>query len=84
MNSMLEFGITQAASLQHAVTIRNLMDFGHAYMSTMRLAEDPTDFSSFVRAGVVHLPSTAGLGIEVDESHVRRLAVDSFILRPQR
>ncbi|WP_243700954.1 enolase C-terminal domain-like protein [Paralcaligenes ureilyticus] len=84
MNSMLEFGITQAASLQHAVTIRNLVDFGHAYMSTLRLAEDPTDFSSFVRDGVVHLPSTAGLGIQVDESHVRRLAVDSFILGAQR
>lgn len=84
MNSMLEFGITQAASLQHAVTIKNLVDFGHAYMSTLRLAEDPTDFSSFVRGGVVHFPSGAGLGVQVDESHVRRLAVNSFFLGVQR
>jgi muconate cycloisomerase len=84
MNSMLEFGITQAASLQHAVTIRNLVDFGHAYMSTLRLAEDPTDFSTFVRGGVVHFPNTAGLGIQVDEFHVRRLAVDSFVLGAKR
>jgi muconate cycloisomerase len=78
MNSMLEFGITQAASLQHAVTIGNLVDAGHAFMSTLRMTEDPTDFSSFVRDGVVHLPDAAGLGVQVDESHVHRLAVDSF------
>ncbi len=80
MNSMLEFGITQAASLQHAVTLGNLIDVGHAFMSTLRLAEDPTDFSSFVREGVVHLPSDAGLGVQVDESHVRCMAVASFNL----
>lgn len=80
MNSMLEFGITQAASLQHAVTISNLVEAGHAFMSTMRLAEDPTDFSSFVRAGTVHLPSAPGLGIQVDETHVRRMATNSLLL----
>lgn len=80
MNSMIEFGITQAASLQHAATIANLIDVGHAYMSTLRLAEDPTDFSTFVRDGIVHVPTGAGLGVQVDEAHVRRLAVDSFCL----
>lgn len=84
MNSMLEFGITQAASLQHAVTIGNLVDFGHAYMSTLRLAEDPTDFSSLVRSGVVHLPQEPGLGVRVDVDHVRRLTVHTFTLRAPR
>jgi len=83
MNSNLEFGVTQAASLQHAVTVRNLLDVGHAFMSTLRLAEDPTNFSSFVHDGVVHLPSSAGLGVQVDESHVRRMAVSSFCLGAQ-
>ncbi|MFN3352853.1 MAG: enolase C-terminal domain-like protein [Brevundimonas sp.] len=77
MNSMLEFGITQAASLHHAATVRNLVDVGHAYMSTLRLAEDPTDFESFVRQGRVELPTGPGLGIQVDEEHVRRLSVAS-------
>ncbi|MEM5389769.1 enolase C-terminal domain-like protein [Paraburkholderia phymatum] len=81
MNSMIEFGITQAASLQHAVTIGNLVDAGHAFMSTLRLAEDPTDFSARVHKGVVHLPERAGLGVEVDESHVRRMSVSGFDLR---
>lgn len=75
MNSMLEFGVTQAASLQHAATLSNLIDVGHAFMSTMRLAEDPTDFSSFVRNGTVHFPNRDGLGVQVDEAHVRRMAV---------
>jgi muconate cycloisomerase len=75
MNSMLEFGITQAASLQHAATMSNLFDAGHAYMSTLRLAEDPTDFSSLVSRGRVAVPNSVGLGIDVDEAHVRRLAV---------
>jgi muconate cycloisomerase len=84
MNSMLEFGVTQSASLQHAVTIKHLVDIGHAFMSPLRLAEDPTDFRSFLRDGVVHLPIGAGLGVQVNEAHVRRMAVDSFRLGAQR
>lgn len=84
MNSMLEFGVTQAASLQHAVTISNLVDVGHAFMSPLRLADDPTDFTSFVRGGVVHLPSGIGMGVQVDEARVRRMAVDSFHLKAER
>ncbi|TPL02146.1 MULTISPECIES: enolase C-terminal domain-like protein [unclassified Mesorhizobium] len=80
MNSQLEFGITQAASLQHAVTVRNLVDVGHAFMSTLRLVEDPTNFSSFVRNGTVHLPDRAGLGVDVDDAYVRHLTLSSFRL----
>lgn len=84
MNSQIEFGISQAASLQHAVTVVNLVDMGHAFMSTLRLSEDPTNFSSFVRDGVVHLPSDPGLGIKVDETHVRRLSTASFRIGERR
>ncbi|WP_201273328.1 enolase C-terminal domain-like protein [Sinorhizobium meliloti] len=84
MNSQIEFGISQAASFQHAVTVVNLVDMGHAFMSTLRLSEDPTNFSSFVRDGVVHLPSDPGLGIKVDETHVRRLSTASFRIGERR
>ena len=77
MNSMLEFGITQAASLHHAVTIDNLVDAGHAFMSTLRFAEDPTNFSTFVRDGTVHFNRDFGLGLQVDEDHVRRMTITS-------
>ncbi|MDD2179240.1 mandelate racemase [Acidovorax sp. D2M1] len=81
MNSMLEFGITQAASLQHAVTINNLVDFGHAFMSTLRLAEDPTNFSTFIREGIIYFPDEVGIGLQVDEDHVRRMAIASSLVR---
>lgn len=84
MNSMLEFGVTQAASLQHAVTLPNLFDAGHAYMSTLRIVEDPTDFSSLVRNGTVHFPHRDGLGVQVDEAHVRRMAVATRVLGAAR
>lgn len=80
MNSMLELGITQAASLQLAVTRQNLVDAGHAYMSTIRLEGDPTNFASFIRNGSVHLPDAPGLGIDVDEDVVRGMAVMDFVL----
>jgi muconate cycloisomerase len=83
MNSMIEFGITQAASLQHAVTVTNLVDIGHAFMSPLRLSEDPTDFTSFIRNAVVNLPGTPGLGVTVDEAHVRRLAIAHHRVDPQ-
>jgi muconate cycloisomerase len=50
----------------------------------MRLVEDPTDFSSLVRDGVVHLPNRAGLGVDVDEEHVNRLAIDRATLGASR
>lgn len=77
MNSMLEFGITQAASLQHALTVPNLVDAGHAFMSTLRLDGDPTDFSDLVNGGLVREPDRPGLGVTVDEARVQRLSVAS-------
>lgn len=75
-NSMLEGGITQAASLHHAVTVTNLVDVGHAYMSTLRLEGDVTNFASFVDSGMVHLSEKAGWGINIDEDHLRRSAMN--------
>lgn len=77
MNSMLELGVTQAASLQLAVTIPHLIDVGHAYMSTLRLDGDPTNFASFIHNAVVNLPERPGLGIDVDEAKLHRIAVSS-------
>lgn len=78
MNSMHEFGITQMASFQHAATIRNLFDFGHAFMSTLRLVEDPTDFSTLIDKAVITLPDRPGMGLEVDADHVAAMAQGSF------
>ncbi|MBW1960069.1 MAG: hypothetical protein JRJ04_01325 [Deltaproteobacteria bacterium] len=51
MNSMLEFGITQAASLHVGCTLTNLVDFGHAYGSVRRMSDDVTDFGQNISGG---------------------------------
>jgi len=51
MNSMLEFGITQAASLQVGCTLTNLVDFGYAYGSVRRMSDDVTDFGQNISGG---------------------------------
>lgn len=66
MNSMLEFGITQAASLQVGCTLPNLFDFGHAYGSVLRMSDDITDFGQTIDRGHVNLPAGHGLGVELD------------------
>lgn len=78
MNSMIELGITQAASLQLGCTLDNLMDCGHAYMSTLRMADDVTDFSDRVVDGRARLPDAAGLGIEVSLDKIREYEVEHF------
>ncbi|MGD8286031.1 MAG: enolase C-terminal domain-like protein, partial [Desulfobacterales bacterium] len=62
MNSMLEFGISQAASLQLGCTLPNLADLGHAYGSVLRMSDDITDFAKNISRSVVTVPSDPGLG----------------------
>lgn len=84
MNSMLECGVTQAASLQLGCTLDNLVEHGHAYMSTLRLTDDFTDFGDHVRDGRVTVPGRPGLGVEVDEDKVRALAGSHTQIGPLR
>lgn len=64
-NSMIEEGITQAASLNIALTVSNLYEYGHAYFSPLRLDADVTDYTSNIVDGRVKAPTKPGLGIEV-------------------
>lgn len=67
MNSMLEEGITQAASLQVGVTSANLASLGHAYFSPLRLDDDVTTYSQQLKDGVVSVTDKPGLGIDIRE-----------------
>ena len=78
MNSMLELGITQAASLHLGCVLDCLVDCGHAYMSTLRMSDDITDFSGFVEHGTAKLPQGPGLGVNVDELKIRQYLVDEY------
>ncbi len=75
MNSMIELGISQAASLQLGVTLSNLLDVGHAYMSTLRTSDDVTDFSGLVSRGVAKVSERPGLGVELDADRLDRYTV---------
>ncbi len=76
MNSMLEFGITQAASLHVGCTLTNLVDYGHAYGSVIRMSDDITDFGDNISDGVVTVPKGAGLGVRLDEAKLKKYTVD--------
>ncbi|MCP5086881.1 MAG: hypothetical protein GY952_08790 [Rhodobacteraceae bacterium] len=78
MNSMIELGITQAASLHLGCTLDNLMPCGHAYMSTKRMADDVTDFSSWLHNGRAHLSDRPGLGIEVSMEKIKQYQIGEF------
>lgn len=72
MNSMLEFGITQAASLHLGCTLPNLMECGHAYGSVTRMADDITDFGRNISNGFVNVPAEPGLGVNLDEDKLKK------------
>ncbi|RUV69721.1 mandelate racemase [Mesorhizobium sp. M5C.F.Ca.IN.020.14.1.1] len=80
-NSMIEGGITQAASLHHAVTAPNILNIGHGFRSTLRIEGDVTDFSTYIRNAVVQLPDRPGLGVQVDEGSVRAKNLASHLVR---
>ena len=72
MNSMLEFGVSQAASLQLGATLPNLVSVGHAYGSVLRLSDDVTDFAANIHDGVVTVPDRPGLGVGLDRAKLNR------------
>ena len=80
MNSMLEFGVTQAALLHLGAVAKSLIPSGHAYMSTLRMADDFTDFGRRLVDGLAHIDDEPGLGITVDEDKLRRYALESFVV----
>ncbi len=78
MNSMIELGITQAASLHLGCTLKNLMPCGHAYMSTLRMSDDVTDFSDWVEDGRAMLPERPGLGVTVSMDKIVQYQVGEY------
>ncbi len=76
MNSMFDFGITQAASLQLGCVLPNLLDMGHAYMSVLRMSDDITDFAKNISRSVATVPSGPGLGVALNEDKLKKYTKD--------
>ena len=77
INSMIEFGVTQAAALQLGVTLPNLMSCGHAYMSAHRMVDDPTDFPGNVTDGFARVTERPGLGVAVDTAKLAMISTET-------
>lgn len=80
-NSMIEEGITQAASLQIGATCSNIVNtIGHAYFSPNRLQGDISNYHTFIKPeqGLVEIPNGPGLGIELDYENIKKYLVESI------
>ncbi len=77
-NSMIEEGITQAASLSIAATVTGpVEEIGHAFFSPLRLEGDISDYSRLIRVsdGAVDISDEPGLGITPDQDAISRFLI---------
>lgn len=80
-NSMIEEGITQAASLAVGATCSNIVNnIGHAYFSPRRLDGDICSFHKQIKRGIVEVSDAPGLGIEIDHDMIAKYLVESFVV----
>lgn len=82
-NSMIEEGITEAASLHIGVTCKNIVNtIGHAYFSPNRLASDICSYHEQIHPeeGCTFVSDEPGLGITIDEEAVNRYTVAKYIV----
>ena len=83
-NSMIEEGITQAASLQIGATCSNIVTtIGHAYFSPNRLKSDISTYHTFIHPeeGSVYVPQGAGLGVTLYEDKLDGYRTKRVIVR---
>lgn len=82
VNSMLEMGISVAASLHLAASVPNLIGHGHALMSNLRIKEDILLDDSFEYDGkdLIVPQECAGLGVKIDEEKLARRTVEKIVL----
>ncbi len=71
-NSMIEGGLTQAASLNVAAVSDIMMTTGHSFFSALRHKDDATDFTDLIVKGITTIPDKPGLGITVYEDKVKQ------------
>lgn len=82
VNSMIEMGISVAASLHLAATVPNLIGHGHALMSNLRIKEDilVEDSFQYDHKDILVPQDCQGLGVKIDEEKLERRTLERFIL----
>lgn len=82
-NSMIEEGITEAASLQVGATCANIFNgIGHAYFSPNRLKSDISNYHTFIHPeeGCVYVPQGPGLGVELEEDKLNSYRTRQIVI----
>lgn len=78
-NSMIEEGITQAASLAIGATVSDLVPMGHAYFSVQRMKSDITDYSRLLNPdGTVTIPDEPGLGVTLNYEEMKKYLIRRY------
>ena len=82
VNSMIEMGISVAASLHLAATLPNLVDHGQALMSNLRIKQDILHDDSFRYEGrdILVPQDRAGLGVNIDDAELEHRTVSRFVV----
>ena len=82
VNSMIELGISVAASLHLAASVPNLIDHGHALMSNLRLKQDILTADSFQYDGrdLLVPVDCHGLGVRLNEALLAERTLERFVL----
>lgn len=83
VNSMIEMGISVAASLHLAASAPNLIGHGHALMSHLRIKEDILVADSFQYADkdILVPQNCKGLGVTIDEEKLEGRTLERFVLK---
>ena len=83
-NSMIEEGVTEAASLHIGVTTENIVEgIGHAYFSPLRLEGDICNYYKQIHheLGLTEITDKPGLGIELDMKQMKKYTVGSITIK---
>ncbi len=70
-----------ARATSQRAALPNLLPGGHCFMSTLRLADDVTDFASRIERAVARVPDRPGLGIEIDPEKLERYTAHRMEIR---
>lgn len=75
INSMIEHGVTLAASLHYGASTPNIIHCGHSLMSPLRMQSDIIQSRFKVEEGFIHVPTEPGLGVKLDKTKVKKFQV---------
>lgn len=82
VNSMIEMGISVAASLHLAASVPNLVMHGHALMSNLRIKHDILVDGAFYYEGkdILVPADVTGLGVTIDEAKLDTLTMEKHVI----